>query len=477
MNGEEGTEAQNRNSRDCAGDRNMSSSPGMRTSSRRDWQESFMNGNGIGGEDQHLERRLASLAGSGPHSASLCSMTGNERVVEELTFRNYKNPNSGLGTHTVSLRQPQTNQLGNESGCLNSSREIVQKDEENISNRLGKEIKGNASNFWSLKSLSSKKMSYDSEKVADNIGNGDRTTNFGNAVLVGTAMPDTSSTYNFSPLVLKQKLKGKGVICKDATDNNGQPHGAFIGREDKTHAFMDKSHSDTLLRTNASADDNKPLQKFVMPNAESSDDGINLRKWLISSSHKLNKQERLHIFRQILEFVDLAHSQGAVLQDLKLSCFTLLPSSKVKYIGSLVQGESYNVPAHNMARKRPMEEELCSCLNLGAKQQKLHREIRSIGQQHCLKSTCICRSKPENLIDSPTFGSKSPGITESVLQNSYRCQQSTGEKQKIDVTIQLEEKWYSSSEVLNEGGCTFSSNIYGLGVLLFEVWIFSFLFF
>ncbi|KAK4266951.1 hypothetical protein QN277_023808 [Acacia crassicarpa] len=463
-----GTEEQKRKASDCVGDWNVSTSSRMRTSMRKDWPESFLNGNSIGNEDRPLDRCLASLAGPGPHSSSLCSRTSSGHIVEELTLRNYKNRNSALVSHTLSSRLPQLNQLGNESGCVNSSREMVPKDEENISNRLSKDIKGNAPNFWSLKSLSSKKMNYDSETIAENIGNGDKTITLSNALIDSTAMPDTSSTYNFSPLVLKQKLKGKGVICKDAADNSGKPHGAFTGREDKTHAFMANSHSNTLLRTNASADD-KALQKFVMSSAESSDDGINLRKWLISSGHKINKQERLHIFKQILEIVDLAHSKGVVLQDLRPSCFTLLLSSKVKYTGSLVQGESYNVPACNMTRKRPMEEDFRSCLSLGAKQQKLHKEIRSIGQQHCFRSICVCTTKPVNLIDSRAIGSMNPGITETVHQNSFRCQHSTDGNQIIDVTSQLEEKWYSSSVVLNDGGCTFSSNIYSLGVLLFEL--------
>jgi hypothetical protein len=43
------------------------------------------------------------------------------------------------------------------------------------------------------------------------------------------------------------------------------------------------------------------------------------------------------------------------------------------------------------------------------------------------------------------------------------------EKQFTSETIQLEEKWYSCPEVLNDGTNTFSSNVYRLGVLVFEV--------
>jgi protein suppressor of PHYA-105 1 len=44
-----------------------------------------------------------------------------------------------------------------------------------------------------------------------------------------------------------------------------------------------------------------------------------------------------------------------------------------------------------------------------------------------------------------------------------------GQRQLTSISDQLEEKWYTSPEELSEGICRTASNIYGLGILLFEV--------
>lgn len=314
--------------------------------------------------------------------------------------------------------------------------------------------------------MSNKNVSYDPEKVTENISNRVKTTSSSNALRISNTAQNTSSTYNFYPLVLKQKLKGKGVICKDAAENSMEPRGVKIGWE---HEAATKFDSDTQVRSNVD-DDDKPMRKFVMSGAESCDGGISLREWLNSSSCRINKYGRLDIFKQILEFIDTTHSQGVVLLDLQPSCFTLLSSNKVKYIGLLGQGE--DVLAGNLNKKRPLEELNCSCLSLEAKQRKLGKEIKSLrGLRHF---TCIhdCRTKSENQIDSYIVGPRRDSrITKSVKQNSFSHQHTHDDELKfMSVAVQLEEKWYSSPEELNDGGCTFSSNIYSLGVLFFEVW-------
>ncbi|KAB2071330.1 hypothetical protein ERO13_A08G202000v2 [Gossypium hirsutum] len=45
----------------------------------------------------------------------------------------------------------------------------------------------------------------------------------------------------------------------------------------------------------------------------------------------------------------------------------------------------------------------------------------------------------------------------------------SAQHQSVSVNEQLEEKWYASPEEINEGVCIILSNIYSLGVLLFEL--------
>lgn len=55
--------------------------------------------------------------------------------------------------------------------------------------------------------------------------------------------------------------------------------------------------------------------------SESVHDFMNLREWLAPGFRKISNLERLQIFKRIVESVDLAHSQGFVMLDLRPSCF------------------------------------------------------------------------------------------------------------------------------------------------------------
>ncbi|KAJ1429526.1 WD40/YVTN repeat-like-containing domain superfamily [Sesbania bispinosa] len=466
-NGGAGTEEHKRKTNDPflkpGGHQNMPRSPRF----RKDWPEDFPNDNVIVNGDNSLSRYITSLAGSGPPSTSFCSTTGSEHFVEDLHVKNYKNPDIALVSHPYNSRQSQRNQLAIESKQSSLSREIAPKVEEQIPLRLSKGLKGIESEFWGLKSVSRKNVNHDPQKVYANISNIDKTITPSNAHLISSITKSTSSTYNFPQLIVEQTVKGK--IFKDL-DKSFSLGGALMRQEDEKPSSSTKFQSDTLLRSNVN--DNMPsLQGNVMSGTESLKDGLNLREWLKFEGHKMKKSERIHIFKQILELVDVAHSQGVVLQDLRPSCFTLLPSSKIKYIGSSCQQELDNKSMTcNVTSKRPLEQDICDCQSLSTKQQKLCEETSSLRQQHHF--TCVhgCRTTTVNQTDSDinwTMGSRSK---ESLHQDGSSCQHtSTEEKQVMSATIQLEEKWYCSPEVLNGGLCTFSSNIYSLGVLLFEL--------
>nr|KYP56338.1 Protein SUPPRESSOR OF PHYA-105 [Cajanus cajan] len=399
-NGGTGTEEHKRKTNDhflkSGGHTNMPRSPRLCTPIKKEWPENLPKDNVIGNEDNGLNRYVTSLAGSGLPSTSFCSTTDCEHIVEELTARNYKNQNIDLVSHT---RHAQRNQFMIESKYNSLSKEIVPKVEEQMPLRLSKGLKGIDSEFWGLKSLPSKSVNHDSLKVSADIGNINKAIISNNAHHISSIAQSTSSAYNYPQLIVKQTRKGKGVISKDV-DKSFRIEGALESKEDEKPAFTAKFQSDTPLRSNV--DDNKPLLEGTVM---SGSNGLNLREWLKSEGLKMKKSGRLGIFKQMLELVDFAHSQGLVLLDFQPSFFTLLPSSKIKYIGSY-------------------------------------------GHQEPLES----RSK------------------ESMCKNSSSCQCTcTEEKQFQSASIQLEEKWYWSPEMLNDGVCTFSSNIYSLGVLLFEL--------
>lgn len=174
--------------------------------------------------------------------------------------------------------------------------------------------------------------------------------------------------------------------------------------------------------------------------------GMSLRALLNSRySQGIDKTEGLQLFRQIVELVDFAHSQDIVLRELRPSCIILLPSNKVKYVGSSMRN-TVRAALMNSDSKRWIEEDINAYHVTGSKHQKLSQQIKSSAQLQY--STC----------------------TESQAQGSFSTQSMFCHH---PVIVQLEEEWYTSPEQYNQVDCQIPSNIYSLGVLLFEVRIYA----
>ncbi|XP_030468270.1 protein SUPPRESSOR OF PHYA-105 1-like isoform X1 [Syzygium oleosum] len=192
-----------------------------------------------------------------------------------------------------------------------------------------------------------------------------------------------------------------------------------------------------------------------------SHDGTNLRELLRPGYRKINKLESLQLFRQIVELVDFAHSQGVVLLDLRPSRFVLLSLNKIRYIGSSANREAATVLNQDLKRKRPWKQgELPFCVS-GEKQHKLGQDTKALSYRQ--------------FSSSQGFGSQ---ILAELDPNVTGCPESThtvgpcntnSSHQIRSVLSQLEERWYTSPEELTEMGCIAASNIYSLGILLFEL--------
>ncbi|PWA34797.1 mitogen-activated protein (MAP) kinase, ERK3/4, Apoptotic protease-activating factor 1 [Artemisia annua] len=141
------------------------------------------------------------------------------------------------------------------------------------------------------------------------------------------------------------------------------------------------------------------------PNVIPNNDNLSLREWLTAGRNKVDKSKSLFIFKQILDLVDASHSRGVALQALRPSCFELLPSNHVLYL------ENKNV------KKRK------------------HGDNRN------------------------SFGMWGPRASGYGAKEENAA--STGDL--------LEEQWYAGPEDIRQKCSTLSSNIYSLGVLLFEL--------
>ncbi|XP_071730687.1 protein SPA1-RELATED 2-like [Rutidosis leptorrhynchoides] len=159
----------------------------------------------------------------------------------------------------------------------------------------------------------------------------------------------------------------------------------------------------------------------VSPNNE----GLSLRKWLNDSSNKVDKSKSLNIFKKILDIVDSSHSRGVALQDLRPSFFSLLPSNDVLYFANKELVESRH--SDNRDGKK--------------------RKYNSFG----MRAQFPNRSGSDHGRSSRDFGY---GFNEDNVVSGGDL---------------LERQWYVSPEELKEAGPTLASNIYSLGVFLFEL--------
>lgn len=254
-----------------------------------------------------------------------------------------------------------------------------------------------------------------------------------NTLSVAAARLKSSSKPSFARVFSPKGLKGKGIVRKD-------PETCTISDNDQP----------CLLEVDRSG------------GTEPCPDGISLREWLEPGSRKKDKVESLSLFKQIVELVDSAHSQGIVLQDLQPSCLYVFSSNKIMYTGLSAKKGLESAVNNDLRRKRALEQgmDVANC-RLGAKQLKPSENMGSLGFQPECTSPDIPRAGFHTSVkkDSNSFPNQTPMFR--YRANSLAQSFSTG--------IQLEDRWYTCPEELNRRSCTFSSNIYSLGVLLFEV--------
>ncbi|KAG4117504.1 hypothetical protein ERO13_D12G235900v2 [Gossypium hirsutum] len=420
--------------------------------------------------------------------ASPCTYNDENDMVEELTLRNYNGSNIPVvGTSNyrekTQMRQSRWQhlyQLASGSGSGGSCGKM-----DNSQAMPSMPLDARCASFPEI--LGHKPLSDGQTEAAAQLIGGENNEVSGSQQSHGGIKTKILSKSGFSEFFVKTTLKGKGIICR------GPSHDA--SRVDLRHRNNTKSTGQTMVAlippvkaagspvvaSNTSLIlDNRAVvtspNGIIVPRAGERDhDGINLREWLKVQSHKANKAECLYIFRQIVDLVDYSHSQGAILHDLRPSCFKLLQANQVKYIGSGVQKglldtmwDKDSSPSENfMTRRRPMKQGMISSIGLCAKKQKIN-ENTNLTRWPLFHSRANLKNETINTQFSHNGSSEHcPNTQFSNFGSSHSS--NSAQHQSVSVNEQLEEKWYASPEDINEGVCTILSNIYSLGVLLFEL--------
>ncbi|XP_047094683.1 protein SUPPRESSOR OF PHYA-105 1-like [Lolium rigidum] len=225
---------------------------------------------------------------------------------------------------------------------------------------------------------------------------------------------------------------------------------------------------------------------------ESQHEGTSLRELIKPARQAMSKFEKMHLFKQILDHVDKSHAQGLTLQHLRPSYFIVTSPNQVKYTGSYTT-QDLSAPAKpEMAadevfnRKRFLDQKTALQESNGngnsiLKYQKVgeqgsvairrpihafrtdhrggnQREGADLGASGQGNSSCTARGRFK-------FGEPYYGSNASYAQRSSNY----GNQESVVEPRVLEDSWYRSPEELSQLKGTFPSNIYSLGVLLFEL--------
>lgn len=401
-------------------------------------------------EDKDLNRCVAPLAGSEP----LCSTPfAIDDARLKLTMGNNRNPDMDL----ASVGSPSSSRQGllwkNQYDLASLDDSLFQEENFQVLSRVREEF---AMQNKRGEHFSNKHVGPDKDEMSAHTRfNDENKIILSNGLVVGNKKLKTISRSSFSQLLVKKKMKGKEIVTKypevysASLDQNNErcDHDAEVAStaDLKTGTNTDQNHSHGILRS--------------LPDSYGNE--ISLREWLKCESHKVHKAERLLIFKQIVQLVEFAHSQGSALLDLRPTCFIVLPSNKIQYIGSLVLTDTINSALPDLNKKRQAETNANSSHSLSAKQQKLSEAMRSLRNQ-----PKIGKETESYMAVSQAYGCREPQVQKD---SSYRNTPIVRQQQSIAVPGQLENQWYTCPEGLDERGCSLSSNIYGLGVLLFEV--------
>ncbi|WMV43992.1 hypothetical protein MTR67_037377 [Solanum verrucosum] len=419
-----------------------------------------------------LDRKNLDRIGSSEHaSASPRCMNDAGVMVEELTLRNYNGKNLAvvgtLGNKEHIRPNQRFYQLAGGSACASSHGEAAYRDRCRTSSGLWEEEDGDKLFTGFLN------QNQNTLNESRNLG-GENLQNNGDKAVLNNVLPSSEgirtkiiSKSGFSEYFVKSSLKGKGIICKtqlprvSASESRGQIHSQCTNAS-STVASMDA---------------------FINPNVYH--DGISLRERLKAGGNKLNKDEGLYIFKQVLGLVDFAHSQGVSVQDLRPSCFKLLRANQVVYSGASVRTQlteyvvdrGVSQSENNQKERSSAGKNISSLVDPCVKKQKLSEDmhLKMKWPQYPFKSGHKSASRNTKLNAAQGYGDES-NEEDCLKKEPYNLskfrlpQLSIMSKPSLtSMSFKFEEKWYTSPEQFTEGGCTFSSNIYCLGVLLFEL--------
>uniref|UniRef100_A0A7N0V0K2 Protein kinase domain-containing protein n=1 Tax=Kalanchoe fedtschenkoi TaxID=63787 RepID=A0A7N0V0K2_KALFE len=196
---------------------------------------------------------------------------------------------------------------------------------------------------------------------------------------------------------------------------------------------------------------------------------VNLRQWLDMSERSVDVVQCVSIFRQIVEIVNKVHSQGITFQKLLPSCFAISTFNHVSLIDSVLLPESGYASCDSGTRLATTE-----FIHSVAHLPSFSGSIKSmLGNDDLLPETAP--AKPFSISEANWRQTSSCTATnlqvKHEINGSRHFKQPDDERQPLMVKniLLLERTWYISPEEVAGAPSSSASDIFRLGVLLFEL--------
>ncbi|PHT43802.1 hypothetical protein CQW23_17827 [Capsicum baccatum] len=187
---------------------------------------------------------------------------------------------------------------------------------------------------------------------------------------------------------------------------------------------------------------------------------VSLRQWLDNPERAVDALECLHIFTQIVEIVNLAHSQGIVVHNARPSCFVMSSFRRIAFIESVSCSDSGSDSSEDGLNSQSIELNDTSSV-LPHESDALGRESSQLEKISAKASTGVSEN---------CYLQSSSGHAVQALEASKNTQEE--EKQHtfpMKQILLMETNWYTSPEEIAGASSSCASDVYRLGVLLFEL--------
>ncbi|XP_022866550.1 protein SUPPRESSOR OF PHYA-105 1-like [Olea europaea var. sylvestris] len=451
------------------------SSTSFCVSTSSEWRGSSIHAHLSTLEGYALNRDEAYLAETVHPSISPFPVNGAGLELEELTMRNYDylSPNSSYVSCSttregINHKGRYFHELGSHGPkIITKDKDLMSQNKDPLTLISREDLQRTRASFHELKPSSSGQNDKDSSRISSHLTDG-YSKESSSRLPLGYDRSKILSSSSFSQFFNKQSMvsKGKNVPNK-SPEICSEFHKARMGQNKDKQTSSSRNASYMLLNKNSLSSQvhshDNTGKGLELPHF-----GITLREWLKSEDAEKNRSYRLRLFRRIVLIVDTSHTRGFVLLDISPSSFILLPPDDVKYIGSSLQVELSSVVDQDIKKKRHLLQEMSPCEKFGVKQQKLCWD-KLMRHEPQFISRYGVNDKGSNQIIMGISDMENSNYSDRKAHNNF-THEGTSIQGQLGVAfddVELEKKWYACPAEL--GNIDFQSNIYSLGLLLFEL--------